>query len=198
MKRPAAGVLQSRGRPLDRQLDGRILQATIAEMAVHGIVRSSLDAIAARAGVSKATIYKRWTSKDRLCIDAVASLHIEFGPPDTGDPRRDMETLMAGALRLGRQSASNRILPRLVGEMVDRTELAAAFRAAVLEPRRRACEIILGRAIDGGALRADADRDLAIDLLIGPIMFRRMISGAPLPDSLSRDLVEVVWKAYAA
>jgi AcrR family transcriptional regulator len=187
----------ARGRPLDRQLDGRILKAAIAEMSARGIAQASLDAIAARAGVSKATIYKRWPSKDRLCVDAVSSLHTEIGPPDTGDPRRDLETLMAVAVRLGRQPSSNRVLPRLVGEMVDRDELAAAFRAAVLEPRRRACEILLGRAVECGALRADFDRDLAIDLLIGPIMFRRLISGAPLPDSLSHDLVEVVWKAYA-
>ena len=187
-----------RGRPFDRDLDGYVLEATIAEISARGIAGASLDAIAARAGVSKASIYKRWPSKDALCVGAIASLHTEIAVPNTGDPRRDLETFIAGALRLGRRTASNRILPRLIGEMVDRSDLAAAFRAAVFEPRRRACLILLERAIASGALRADLDRELAIDLLIGPIMFRRLISGAPLPASLPHDLVTILFRAYHA
>jgi hypothetical protein len=65
-----------------------------------------------------------------------------------------------------------------------------------VQPRRRACGILLERAIASGTLRSDLDRELAIDLLIGPIMFRRLVSGAPLPASLPHDLVEVLWRAY--
>ncbi len=193
---PPTTAPRQRGRPFDRELDTIILEATVAEISAHGIAGSSVDAIALRAGVSKATIYKRWPSKDELCVEAIASLHTEITPPDTGDPRRDLETFMAGAIRLGRRAASNRILPRLVGEIVDRSDLAEAFRTAVVRPRRRACAILLERAIASGALRADLDRELAIDLLIGPIMFRRLVSGAPLSASLPHDLVEVLWKAY--
>jgi len=193
---PPTTAPRQRGRPFDRELDTSILEATVAEISERCIARSSLDAIAMRAGVSKATIYKRWPSKDQLCIKAIASLHTEVTPPDTGDPRRDLETFIAGAIRLGRRAASNRMLPRLIGEIVDRSDLAAAFRAAVVQPRRRACGILLERAIASDALRSDLDRELAIDLLIGPIMFRRLVSGAPLPASLPHDLVEVLWKAY--
>ena len=196
MKSPVLEDLPLRGRPFDRRLDRQILSATVAEVSLHGIAGASLDEIAARAGVSKATIYKRWPSKDALCVAAVASLHDEVAPPDTGDPRRDLEAIVAGALRLGRRATSNRILPKVVGEMSDRSDLATAFRAAVVQPRRRACATVLERAIRGGALRPDLDRELALDLLIGPIMFRRLISGAPLPASLAYDLVTVLWKAY--
>ncbi len=193
---PPPTAPRPRGRPFDRELDTSILEATVAEISERGIAASSLDAIAMRAGVSKATIYKRWPSKDQLCIEAVASLHANIIPPDTGDPRRDLETFIAGALRLGRRASSNRMLPRLIGEIVDRPDLADAFRTAVVQPRRRACGILLERAIASGALLADLDRELAIDLLIGPIMFRRLVSGAPLSASLPHDLVDVLWKAH--
>lgn len=193
---PSAAAPRQRGRPVDRGLDKSILEATVVEISARGIAGSSLDAIAARARVSKASIYKRWPSKERLCVEAIASLHAEIALPDTGDSLRDIETFIAGALRLGRRSESNRILPRLIGEMVDRKDLTNAFRAAVVEPRRRVCMILIERAIAAGALRADLDRELAIDLLIGPIMFRRLISGAPLSASLPHDLVAALWKAY--
>ena len=80
--------------------------------------------------------------------------------------------------------------------MVDRAGLAAAFREAVVSPRRRACAVLLERAFVDGELHADMDRELTIDMPIGPIMFRRLVSGAPLSSTLARDVVDLVWKAF--
>ena len=111
-----------------------------------------MEAVRTRAGVGKATIYRRWASKEELVRDAIVFLHDEFDAPDTGSLRGDYEAIAARGAWRARRAAAPRSMPRLLGEAVNDPELFAIFRANLVEPRR-------GRAAHGARARGRPRRD---------------------------------------
>ena len=185
------------GRPRDERADKAILSATLELMAESGVHDLRVDDVASRAGVGKATIYRRYRSKDELIMAAVAGLVSEITVPDTGETRADLLALMQGAVRVYRGSVEAGVMPNLVEAMSRDAELARLVRERFLTGRRAALQAVLERGIERGDLRADLDVDLALDVLGGPLFYRLLITGGPIDEQLAEGVVELILRGFA-
>jgi len=192
-------IRRPRGRPRDNAIDQRIVQATLGVVAERGIAGAAIDEIALRSGVSKATIYGRWPSKEVLCIEAMRHTQPVLTTARTSNPRTDCIALLADLARDGNHGLDRRLLPRLIAEISASPDLARIFRDKIAAPPREACADILVRAIGAQQLARATNISLASDLLVGPIFYRRLIEGAfPIEYDMPRKLVDAVWTAFAA
>ena len=165
------------GRPRDPRRDAAILQATLELLAEGGYAAVTMEAVAARAGVGKATLYRRHPHKEQLVVDALATL-AEAVAPVAGTPRDQLVALLEG-LQRRTGSLAGRLFPRLVSEAVDNPQLMALYRQQVVEPRRERFRAVLRRAVELGEVRPDLDVDHAVDLLVGPVAYRSLLRTDP-------------------
>lgn len=193
----ATGAQRSIGRPRDGRADRAIVIATLELMAQKGAHDLRMDDVARRAGVGKATIYRRYRSKDELIIAAVAQLVSEIAVPDTGHTRADLQALMRGAVDVYRGSLEAAVMPSLVEAMSRDAELARLVREEFLARRRAALQEVLERGIERGDLRRDLDIDLALDVLGGPLFYRLLITGGPIDEQLAQGVVELILRGFA-
>ena len=185
------------GRPRDERADKAILSATLELMAQSGFHDLRVDDVAGRAGVGKATIYRRYRSKDELITAAVAGLVSEITVPDTGQTRGDLRALMHGAVKVYGGSVQAAVMPSLVEAMTRDAELARLVREEFLAGRRAALRTVLERGIERRDLRADLDIDLALDVLGGPLFYRLLITGGPIDEQLAEGVVELILRGFA-
>jgi AcrR family transcriptional regulator len=190
---PARGV----GRPREARADRAILTATIELMAEHGVHALRMDDVAERAGVGKATIYRRYRSKDELVTDAAGALVSEISVPDSGSTRGDLLALMRQSVELYTQPLAAKLMPTVFYEMSRNAELAAVARDRFLIGRRKALREIFARGIARRDLRRDADVELALDILAGPLFFRLMVTGGPIDERLAQNTVELILRGFA-
>lgn len=179
------------GRPRSAGVDEALLDATLQLAGEVGINGMSMDDLAQRAGVSKATIYRRWPSKEALVLDALASAIRPFDLVDTGSVRGDLEAYLAELGRRMQTGRSSDVLP----DLISASARDAALRESLDEwvrHRRQPLTIILGRAVQRGELAAATDLDTIIDALIGAFMYRRLLSHAPLDDAFVTRLLRTV------
>ncbi|SDS92895.1 TetR/AcrR family transcriptional regulator [Jiangella sp. DSM 45060] len=165
-----ARVERRSGRPRSEDADRAIIDATLDLLAESGIAGTTIEGVAARAGVGKTTIYRRWKGLESLICDAVAELK---GPLPTlpGTSLRDDLLALAEAAARGRESARNRkVYACFVGEMARYPALAAQYRESVIRPRRALTQAALQRAIDRGELRDDLDLDVLAEIVTAPTM----------------------------
>lgn len=185
------GCAPRRGRPRSVEVDEKLLEATLELAGECGINGMSMDDVARRAGASKATIYRRWPSKEALVLDAMRHAMQPFDDVDTGTLRGDLdEYLLELADRMSNGKSSD-VLPHLIEVSVR----DAALRESLddyIRYRRRPLTAILRRGRDRGELSADVDIDTLIDVLIGPFTYRRLLSRAPLDADFVRRLLAVV------
>ncbi|MGX4737262.1 TetR/AcrR family transcriptional regulator [Kitasatospora griseola] len=182
LRRPAAETAPRRGRPRDAARDRAILDATLAVLTESGYRALTTAAVAARAGVSTATLYRRWSSKDELVI-AAAATHVEDvrTQPDTGTLAGDLRVLLrdkAAALT----GEAGRLMQALVGEAAQNTALADALTAAFLEPVHRRVGEAVRRAAERGEIDPVPDADLLGAVVVGPLMSRFLLM--PRPDQV--------------
>lgn len=151
----------------------------------------SVDAVAKRAGVSKATIYRWWRSKETLTLDA---LYEEWAtaPPvrNTGSLRGDLLSLLRPWARVVARRPYGRVLARLIEEAHTDPTFAEEYQARFLQPRRDAGREVFARAIGRGELPSAFDTEVALDLLYGPIYHRLLQGHAPLDDRFVRQVVD--------
>ena len=185
------------GRPRDERADRAILAATLALIAENGVHDLRVDDVAGRAGVGKATIYRRYGSKDELVTAAIAGLVSEITVPDTGRTRADLRALMRGAVRVYQGSVEAAVMPSLVDAMSRDAELARLIRDGYLARRRAALRAVLERGIERGDLRRDMDLELALDVLGGPLFYRLLITGGPIDEELVEGVVELILRGFA-
>lgn len=186
-----------RGRPRDRNIDLRIVEATLSVVAERGIGGAAMDEIAQRSGVSKATIYQRWPSKEALCIDAVRRSEATPGQPETADPRADCIQLLQSIAGADDPERAASLFSHILAETRANAELARVFQERLIFPRRAQCAHIVERAIDGRQLSAQTDVDVAVDMLIGPVFYRRLVRYAASPDpTFPANVVNAVWTAF--
>ena len=162
------------GRPRSALARRSILDAALALYGELGLEAMSVEGVAARAGVGKATIYRRWDSKEELVADAIAELIAQVADPDTGSVRLDLIELLIQLQRAMGNSGTGRIFPRIAQELAAGSSLGRVYRRRVIEPRARILDAILQRGIDRGELPATLEFELASDLLIGPIILCRL------------------------
>jgi len=187
------------GRPRSPEVDRAIRRAAIDLLAEESYDALSIEAVAARAGCGKAAIYRRWTSKSALVVDAIAGCKEEgFQLPDTGSARDDLLAYVEGLVRYLRTSDIGRVMPALVAELARNPELAASFRKVVIEPRRALVLDTLARGVARGELRAEVDLDVVADAMIGVLHHRLLLTGQEVDDGLPERLVDVLWRGAAA
>lgn len=189
------------GRPREQRADRAIIEATLQLFADEGYHSMSVEAVAARAEVSKATIYRRWAGKRELVIDALASLNDDF--PATPDPNWPTRNLLLMALRHMTNRDSNslagRIMPRMMVYSVSQPDLYAEYFERVIMPRRQWLYAALRHGIERGDLRPDLDVEMAALALVGPVMLQMNGSGRRQPRlDLPERLLEMLWPGLAA
>jgi AcrR family transcriptional regulator len=182
-----------RGRPRSPEADRAILVATVELLAERGLGAMSIEEIAARAGVGKATIYRRWPSKGLLALDAfVASFAAQQPLPDTGTLRGDLTAALRAWVRAVTVTPMGSVLAGLIGEAQHDPSLRAAWRDRVLEPLRRRHRIMLDRAVARGEISASVDQEVVLDLFFGAAQHRLLLGHLPLDDTFVVDVVDVI------
>jgi AcrR family transcriptional regulator len=179
------------GRPRDARADAAILDATLRLVGSVGLGGLTMDAVAATAGVSKATIYRRWASKEALVLDAWMACFTDDTIPDTGSLERDLVSILGGLRDNITKGLLARVLPQMVAASQVNDELARAYREFVVGRRWRTT-VVLNRAIERGELPPGTDLDLLQDMLVGPLFYRTLLSGEVTDDDLVATVVETV------
>ncbi len=185
------------GRPREARADRAILDATLELLAERGVHALRMGDVAARAGVGKATIYRRHRSKGQLVSDAVGALVSEIRVPDSGSTRDDLLALMREAVELYSDPLAAGLLPTVVDEMSRNAEFALIARDRFLRGRRAALRVVFERGVKRGDLRLDLDLDLALDVLGGPLFYRLLITGGPIDGRLAENVVELIMRGFA-
>ena len=163
------------GRPRDDTIDEGIVAALFELVEEVGLDGVTIDAIAERAGVGKATIYRRWASKEELIVDAVAGLvgGLEF--PE-GDDIREVLHHAFGRLRsYMSKTTAGVILPWMMAEVARASDIGRRYAETVIIPGRQALANHISNAIATGELRKDLDLDLAVDMLLGPLIVSKLL-----------------------
>jgi AcrR family transcriptional regulator len=188
------------GRPRSERAARAIIDATIGLLAEEGGVPGvSIEAVAARAGVGKTTIYRRWPNKEALIIDALADLKAPF-PEPRGDSARDDLTAIAHAL-VSDQVDKKRLecYWSIIGGAERYPELMSRFTREVVEPRRDIVRMVLRRGIDTGELRADLDVEVTVWMFMGALAHRaRAVGAGPVPADFPERFVDALMAGIAA
>jgi AcrR family transcriptional regulator len=167
------------GRPRDARADEAIIDATLQLLGQGGIVGVSIEAVAATAGVGKATIYRRWPSKEALVLHAMLLGAEQPAVPDTGSLRDDLESYLLDVLARLDAYRHHDVLPHLVGAASYDPEVRRAL-AEYTRDRQAPLRAMFARAEQRGELSADHDHDILIDAVLGAVNYRRLMSGDPL------------------
>ena len=185
------------GRPRSQHAHDAILRAAIAEIRAVGYDAVAMDAIAARAGVGKATVYRRWSSKEELVVDAIEQIMVSRQLPDTGTTRGDLRAVMLETMHMYKDPATHKLLSGLVAAMARSRHIADAARAGFVAARRDTVRTVLVRGKSRGDIARHADVELMLDLLSGPLAVRALITGAEISEALVHDTVDAVIRAFA-
>lgn len=187
--------LRKPGRPRSAQADQAILNAALELIAEDGIQGMSIEGVAARAGVGKTTIYRRWPNKDALALDALRTVKPPVVSFDTGNLRADMTRFMAFLRDLLEDPLIQRVSLRVIGEMAGRPQWSRDYFAAAMSPNYAGLYGMIERARDRGELRSDIDITLVMELITGPLfyhfIFTLFMPGQP-PFDIER-CVELLW-----
>jgi AcrR family transcriptional regulator len=190
-----------RGRPRDERVTRAIIETALRQLMAEGYARLTMESVASEAGVSRATIYRRFKDKADLVTAAIAD-HANAGPAPAGwggpgtpgradDPRAHLERFLLDFDDRFNRSCIE-VLGGLLADREDPTALAL-HRERVIEPRRAYARALLEQARDAGELDPDADLDLALDMLVGVVIARAVAGRDPEPGWAQRAL-DLVWR----
>ena len=197
MERKRTETTRAPGRPRSREAHEAILRTAIALIREVGYDALTMDAIAARAGVGKATVYRRWKSREALVVEAIGQIVAAASDPDTGSAEDDLMRLMRSTLAMYADPASAALLSGLVAAMARSEPIAHAVRTGFVGMRRAAMRRALERGIARGELRPETDVELALDLMSGPLFWRFLVTGGPVDEALAHGAVHAVLRAFA-
>jgi AcrR family transcriptional regulator len=182
-----------RGRPRSEEADRAILDAATGLLAERGLAGMSIEEVAARAGVGKATIYRRWRSRGALALDAFVREFQGLQPvPDTGTLRGDLLAALRAWVRAVTRTPMGRVLLGLIAEAQHDPALAEAWRRQVMEPLRAQRIVMIKRAVARGEIPASTDPDVVLDLLYGASYHRLLHGHRPLTDAFIHDAVDTI------
>src|SRR4051794_8286031 len=183
------------GRKRDHPRDADILAAAVDVLAEVGYDGMTIDMVATRAKAGKATLYRRWTSKSDLVIDAVACMKNQgtdlSALPDTGTLRGDL-VAMIKPHSIEDGAKKTRVMAGIVSLIAREPELARAAHAAIMEPRARANRLLLQRAIDRGEIAPDVDLDTVTLIMPAMIAYRVLMLHRPVDREFLLSLIDGV------
>ncbi|MEU1896295.1 TetR/AcrR family transcriptional regulator [Streptomyces pristinaespiralis] len=185
------------GRPRDPAIDAAVVAATLDVLREHGYSRFALETVAARAGTTKASIRRRWPTRQSLVTDALASVLVTPPVPDNGCTRCDLTQsvgLLAEAL-LDRLPAG--VLAPLVADCAHDPALHRRLIDVLVRPSRHAAMVAVRRAVDRGDLRAGVDPDLLVDLLASVVYQRALFGDTVAGKAAARPLVDLLLQGAA-
>ncbi len=178
--------------------DKVILDATRELLAEGGVRDLTVEGVAARSGVAKTTIYRRWRGKHELALAVLLDMVAKVvAVPDLGDTRKELVGFVDGAVKILGSTLMGRVMQGLVSDLATDRALAQAFRDNVVAMRIGEVRRVVERGIARGDLRPDTDVELAHELLFGPVYYRLLLSGAPLEPGLAARIVDAVMLAFA-
>lgn len=186
-----------RGRPRSDRVHRAILDATNELLIADGFTRLRLEHVAARAGVGKATIYRRWPTKEALCLDLLmelASPHLAI--VDTGDTRSELLAATLNAVNGLTRTPFGPVIRALLAQIAGNPALGDPFRATVVAARRDEVRRVIERGVARGDLRPDVDATVATELLVGPVYFR-LVFGGELDEAFAERVVDALMAGYA-
>lgn len=187
------------GRPRSSRADEAIIEAALDLLAEGTAIEAlSMEAIAARAGVGKATIYRRWPHRNALLLDAIATIK----PPVQELPGRSVRedlTIIARTIIAAHGTRQAQIMPCLVPELARNGELSAGYQQ-MIERRRDITRAVVRRGIDSGEVRPDIDVELVVALISGPLTMMLLGSAPPRLDydGLAEHLIDTIFDGIAA
>jgi len=179
-------------------MDQTILRATIDLLSEVGYVRVTVAEVARRAGVSKPAIYRRWSQKSQLVVEAMVTQMRPGKDNDSGSAAGDLLALTEQLVSVLTQTPLGRVLPGLVAEMAADPVLAASYRNLIIEPNQRHWRAAIQRGIARGELSTETDVELVLNALAGPLYFCLLITGAPIDAGYARAAVDLVLARYGA
>lgn len=190
----AAGDTPSGQEPISRGTGARrrVLHAALAVLDEHGLPGFTMEAVARRAGASKATLYRRWPTVGALLVDAMDATFHPLPVPDTGRVDTDLAHILTGFVALLEHTP----FPRLFAAFIDAAErdpTLAALHADLTRRRREPLLAVLARGRERGELPGDLDHELVTDLLAGPFFYRRFVAHQPIsPDLVGNVIAQVL------
>jgi AcrR family transcriptional regulator len=176
------------GRPRSEQADRAIIDAALCMFAEHGAEGLCIEKVAAKAGVGKATIYRRWPGKEDLLLDALAALKTPLPEPRGDSVREDLVALMQAMASDYADPRRAREFALLLGEGAKYPRLMAKYTETVVEPRREIIRSVLRRGVASGELRPDIDVEVALFMLAGAVIAR----GKDQPEAISASYAQRV------
>jgi AcrR family transcriptional regulator len=177
-----------------------ILDATRELLAEDGGVPAlTIEAVAARSGVAKTTIYRRWGDKWELALDAVMidMLGNLESPVDVGDTREELLAFVRGVVKQLSSRPYGPAMQALASMIATEPELARTYRERVVEPRRELLKSVIERGIARGDLRPDTDVQFLHEFLVGPLFYRLLFSGGKLDRKLGERVVDEILEGFA-
>lgn len=191
---PAGPVLRRRGRPRSAAVRTAVVEAVL-RLLEEGVTigELSMERIARRAGVGKATVYRRWPGKTELMLDVMRSVE-EPGPVLEGrSVRDDMVACLEANRRRAVAKRSSALLRNVIAQFQSDPDLWCAYHETIIVARRAHFKAVLRRGVDSGVLRSDIDPDLLCDLLMGPMLSRALLQpAASLDEGLAERIVDTV------
>ncbi len=167
-----------------------ILKATVELLEEVGYVNMSIEGIARRAGVGKQTIYRWWSSKAVLVMEAYTTVVAKKFPlPNTGKVQEDLEAIFCPLFEVLNTTTAGAALAGIMTEAQNNPELAQAFRDRFVASRRTAIKTILSSGIKRGELREDIDLECAVDSLYGAMWYRLLLGHAPLDENFAQIII---------
>lgn len=187
------------GRPRSAAAERAILDATLALLAEHGLEGVTMEAAAARAGVSKATIYRRWPSRIEMIGAAFASVDREVRIVETGNVRDDLVAVVGEFRRATLRPLPPPAMARMIAMTLATPELRELFIEHVFQPRRAAVIAALQRGQARGEVRTDVDLDLAFAMTVGPLLLTGLLGqvGVAVAGDLPVRIVDAVLAGLA-
>src|SRR6476660_9073931 len=186
---PKPVAVASRG----SRTEAAILTATRELLAEGGVNHLTVERAAARAGVAKTTIYRRWRSKDELALAVLLDMVEQIVEvPDLGDIRAELIALLDTAVQILGTTLMGRVMQGLASDLATDPALGRSFRERVVGYRVSEVRRLIDRAVGRGELRAGLDVELVHELLFGPVYYRLLLSGGRLDERLAERIVDAV------
>ena len=167
-----------------------VLKAADDLLTAKGFAGVTIEGIAAAAGVAKQTVYRWWSSKTEVLLDAFLEDAEELTPADHGDLAHDLRAHLRRLARFLTRSDAGAVFRALIGHAQHDPTFAATLRAHYLDEQRRRDRLPLERAVERGELPAGFDTTAAVDQLVGPIYHRVLVTGDPVDDAFVDGIVD--------
>lgn len=188
---------KNRGRQRSEESKEAILTATLCLLKEKPLRDITIEEIARRACVGKATIYKWWPSKAYVALEAFLGKMNRMVPtPDTGSAEKDLKEQLHSLITFY-ASPTGRIFGQFLAEGQSDKDFAALFRERFLKPRREAVGVIFDRAVKRGEIDRHLDRELVLDMIYGPAIFRLMAEHAPLNREVAEAMISALFRGIA-